>query len=969
MELSWIWIDDGRDSENERVCFAREFTLHEGAVQSLKLRVSAVTRYIAYLDGEEIARGPLRGGRGVCGVDEYELASALRGASSRGAAPEAGCRHLLCFRVWHYKWSTYQSIGRPQGALAFELWADGLSVARSDAAVRCARDAGHLVYAPKRNVNLGFTDYYDARRMRQDWLCEAAASRDWAAARPLDFDPGALIARPIREFQREKRYAQALLCDEETAGRSQQWSVNTRRAFFGARADADETVFSGFIGVELEAPRAMRGRVVFPNRTWNGLIGDFTIGGRRYAVSNECRDITVELRAGRQLFLLQLSGKFDDLYCHIEWIFPEEIRLCARGEGEAPFFAIGPTERLCVPVDGFREVLGGLNEYNRFAEHSPAHEAIFACASLEALRALGCELRRIDARDCYRDLYLLSKVMSDAVVRRYALPNADNLGILWDNHEETLLGLPREGDSRRILLDFGRIHIGSVNFTLWARRGTVLEFYGFENYYRHEIDYTIGLNNALRYVCDEGWQSYRCMTRMGFRYLLVILRAAEAPVRIRDLHMLASTYSPTQAGSFECSDEELNRIWQMCRDTHLLSMDDCFSDSPTYEQAFWQGDGQINELIHAYLFGDYDYIFHSQRIAAGGRENTPLVNALAPTDWTTAIPLWTMNWIISVFQARALSGRSETARALYPAMRDTLRYYERFIGEDGAFLINAWNMLDWAPLDIDNYAVVTGQQAALVHCYRRLAGLAEEMGEAEAAADFSAQAARLLRYLDEVLWNPEKQMYHDAYLPERGLAETFSIQTHTMLYLYDAISDPERRARVGGYLLDPPQDFIAVGSPFMLAYLYECWAQQGRLREIFADIKRRWLEMLRYNSNTCWEVFPGFYENARTRSYCHGWSASPAYFMLKLLSAVRALEPDYSSVEIALPDLDLRWCRIVLPTPQGRIFVDWERGEDGPSLLLRLPETIHVRNEKEAERFCKITRLATAPETPGAGQA
>ena len=80
--------------------------------------------------------------------------------------------------------------------------------------------------------------------------------------------------------------------------------------------------------------------------------------------------------------------------------------------------------------------------------------------------------------------------------------------------------------------------------------------------------------------------------------------------------------------------------------------------------------------------------------------------------------------------------------------------------------------------------------------------------------------------------------------------------------LYDAIDDPVKAAKARQYLLDAPEDFIQVGSPFMLYYLYECWAKLGRRTEIFEDIKRRWGEMVRYESTTCWEVFPGFYENS-----------------------------------------------------------------------------------------------------------
>ena len=64
---------------------------------------------------------------------------------------------------------------------------------------------------------------------------------------------------------------------------------------------------------------------------------------------------------------------------------------------------------------------------------------------------------------------------------------------------------------------------------------------------------------------------------------------------------------------------------------------------------------------------------------------------------------------------------------------------------------------------------------------------------------------------------------------------------------------------------------------FLLYYLYGVLAQMGNLERVIRDMEKRWGEMLRYDSTTCWEVFPGFYENARTRSYCHAWSSATSF--------------------------------------------------------------------------------------------
>ena len=152
-------------------------------------------------------------------------------------------------------------------------------------------------------------------------------------------------------------------------------------------------------------------------------------------------------------------------------------------------------------------------------------------------------------------------------------------------------------------------------------------------------------------------------------------------------------------------------------------MEDSFTDCPTYEQAYWIGDAQISTCVNSLLYGEYELIRHNLRLAVSASGNSQLMNALTPTDWNTSIPMWMMNWVLSIEYYVKITGDRVIIRELYPNMKETLMYYSRFVDEKGAFLINAWNMLDWAALDIHNYGVVTGQQALWHIVSEQLQGL------------------------------------------------------------------------------------------------------------------------------------------------------------------------------------------------------------------------------------------------------
>ncbi|MDO5423206.1 MAG: hypothetical protein Q4F41_05725 [Eubacteriales bacterium] len=942
MKGKWIWLAQTEEWENQRGCFGALF-VPKGTGEEMVLRISASTRYIVYINGEEIGRGPQRAGRTQWFLDTYALDGKVREG-----------KNFLAVRVWSYGWSTYQSVHAP-GGLIFEICQGGEVLAASDARVRAVLDAGHLSFMPKRNVNLGFTDYYDARKFDGMWMEKPETVETWPFAQEIPDVWGPLAARDIRPFTWKNQYPEHVAAVQQVKKGCQQITVNTRRAFFGARLDADETIFSGLLGFVFESPGRMEGTIGFPNRTWNGIIGDFRIDGKAYPVSNENRCIPVEVEKGEHVFLMQISGKYDDLYCHLELDFPEPLRVLSREGGER-FFTVGPTQRIVPVIDGFGKVYGGLEEFNRMEQETEEHRVLFNVCNVRELekcaKELGIPFRWVEPRDVFEDAYLLSLARTERVVREEAVTD-EMLGILWANDQDTVIRVPKVGDYRRVLVDFGDLYVGSFEFLLEAEEGTVVDVYCFENRYGGEIDYTIGLNNGFRYICRNGWQTYRCMVRMGARYAMITVRGGA--LRIRDFHLRHSTYAVSKKGEFACDDFLLNRIWEMCVHTHELCMEDSFTDCPTYEQAFWIGDAQLTALINAYVYGDYELIRHNLRLAVTAGENTKLLNALTPTDWNTSIPMWMMNWVISIAQYVELTGDEEIVKELYPAVRETLGYYEGFIQEDGGFLISAWNMMDWAALDIQNYGVVTGQQAILAWCYHLGAEFAEKCGCGEDAGHFEKVRRRLLEYIDRKMWDSERKWYLDGWSPEAGKAKTASIQTHVFLYLYEGILDEEKRRITEGYLVKTPEEFAKVGSPFMLYYLHECLLRLGRAGEVLRDIRERWGEMLHFDSTTCWEVFPGFYENSRTRSYCHSWSAAPAIFCLEQVMGVRRAEKGWRKIVAEVPRWAGAWCRGAVPTPFGVVRVCWEREEKWYRMWV--PEEIQVELREMEGWKVEIVRL------------
>lgn len=937
----WIWITEKDEKINRRICFWGKFSLDDRE-HNVSLKISAITKYRCWINGEYIGSGSVRNAAGIRTFDRYDLSSGVHSGTN-----------LFAVEVWNYGLSTYQFIYEPPG-LCFEIKDEIQSLLESNDAIFVAENTGHISDAPKRNVNLGFTDYYDARLFPNQWFRDPSLFSVWEKAKCLPHnitENWTEKDRPIRHFDKKNKRAECIVDIQDVEKGCQAVTVNLREALFPGRRDANETTMAVILGTVLSVEKDAEGEISFPNQTWNGIIGSFSLAGREYHVTDETRDhIKVNLNKGDNLLVIKAAGTFDDLYCHLELCFKDKVQI---GIMDKPtFFAIGPIARVEEPVDG-RGQKKNKDEYiMEIAGEIPVWNEVFRCIDFKELyKEYRDDVIILPEKDIYHDAYLLSLERKERILCNYAI-RENNQGLLWDNEEVTVISGPEMGDYRRIILDFGSICVGKVNIKLKAKSGTIIDLYGFENYYGYEIDHTLGLNNAIRYICKEGWQEYNGMARIGFRYLLITIRNTDRPVYIRDIHIINETYSVTNAGKFECSDALLNRIFEMCKETNLLCTEDSFTDCPTYEQAFWIGDAYISTVVNRWLFGDTEYQLHNATLAVNALRNTELMNALTPTDWNTSIPMWMVNWILSVFYISEQNSR-KMVEEYHDTIVKVLGSYSRFIDEDKGFNIHSWNLLDWAPLDISNNGVVTAQEALLGMCYEMTGRYDIETGRLSEGKALLKYRDILFEHINSVMWDYEKKAYYDGWTEDNGFSKTYSIQTHLLIYLSDMYKK-ERTHLLEQYIKNIPNDFVKVGSPFILFYLYETYIKLGKKADVFMDIKKRWSEMLKYDSTTCWEVFPGYYENSRTRSYCHSWSSSPAYFLMKYMTGLEMLNDESKRVTVRnIPD-ELDWCRAVIPTPYGRIRIKWEREKGAVNVLLDIPEEIEYTDNGDKNQSVKV---------------
>lgn len=108
---------------------------------------------------------------------------------------------------------------------------------------------------------------------------------------------------------------------------------------------------------------------------------------------------------------------------------------------------------------------------------------------------------------------------------------------------------------------------------------------------------------VTRYCLEPGVYHLTTFEPKLTKYIKMIFRTKKA-VTISTPHLLDDSYPENYQGYFECSDGELNMIYQAARRTLRLSTLDIFMDCPQRERGGWLCDSQFSAQGAWQMFGD-----------------------------------------------------------------------------------------------------------------------------------------------------------------------------------------------------------------------------------------------------------------------------------------------------------------------------------------------------------------------------
>ncbi len=463
---------------------------------------------------------------------------------------------------------------------------------------------------------------------------------------------------------------------------------------------------------------------------------------------------------------------------------------------------------------------------------------------------------------------------------------------------------------------------------------------------------------ADRFYLRESQKEISVFGARGFRYLLIDVAAGKGGIEIEGAVVDERTFPVKSAGTFQCSDEALNKLYKVGLITTRLCMLDTYVDCPSRERVMWM-DLAVEAQCSSYGFGVTDVwrrcLFMLAQNTSQSGALSGAVKSFAPCDYDPMLVSYTMYYVLSVCDYYLHSGDLQACEALFPTLMQQLDILSRFTTPEG--LLNekwpSWGtFLDWSAMDFGGVSSCNSAIYLLVH--REVAKVAKALGRVDVAQRMYIKADHIQRAYRKAFWSKKEDLFVDALYD--GRPSPVRSQLANVMAVWAGVVKGEDARRLMRIIMEPktllprtPGDYrlrsgfrpqtggiVPIGTPGSGFLLLQVLFDLGMAKEALDYMKSNWLPIA--ESGT----FAEHFVLDSNTSFCHGWGAGPVAQLPQYVLGVKPLAPGWKEIEIAPQPGALQWAEGTIPTPLGAISVSWKTVDGKMKLSYKVPEQIRV---------------------------
>jgi len=403
----------------------------------------------------------------------------------------------------------------------------------------------------------------------------------------------------------------------------------------------------------------------------------------------------------------------------------------------------------------------------------------------------------------------------------------------------------------------------------------------------------------------------------AFRYAQIKFLGGSSPVRFKAIRLDAIYYPVHTRGTFESSDQLLNRIYAVGAYTSHLCMQDAIWDAPKRDRLPWMGDLDVSGQVIETVFADH-FLMQNSMDRLLEEAGTP------PHQDVNSIPGYSAFWVMGEADYYRHIGDGAYLHSIHDGLLRMLNFMAGELDGDHLFVNarKAWPFVDWSPgLFEDNPETRRATQFEFYKAFSDGSWLLRESGDTAAADKFQSIASDLRQAAQEKLVDSATGTFGPRW------------QSNAMA-VYSGLATPQQAEAIWQHVLSQPLPIMI--TPYYNFYVISAMAESGHRREALDWIRKYWGGMIAEGATSFWEGYDpswpkdDFHANLQADdgkgyfvSLAHGWSSGPTAWLSEQVLGIRPTAAGFRRVMIRPDLMGLDWARGSVPTPKGEIKVDY----------------------------------------------
>lgn len=469
-------------------------------------------------------------------------------------------------------------------------------------------------------------------------------------------------------------------------------------------------------------------------------------------------------------------------------------------------------------------------------------------------------------------------------------------------------------NSNSYLVDFGKETFGFVTLHGIKGSGKISLYYGESKEEAMSADEAMTLDR-LQFRSAVHTDSTMPLSK-AFRYVNIV---CDNSISIDSASMLYEYAPVQQRGSFTCSDELLNRIYEVSRYTLELNTREFFIDGIKRDRWVWSGDAYQSYLMNYYSIYDNATVQRTMLALRGKDPVTSHINTIVD---------YTFYWFISIYDYYLYTGDSTFLKQMYPRMQSMMEYCLSRRNKDGLIegLAGDWTFIDWAA-GLSKKGEISFEQVLFARSLEAMSVCASVAGDQSYGNVYKNLAAGIKQKVMEYYWSNARQALVHSRID--GVSTTNVTRYANMFGIFfNYLNEGQQQAVKRNVLMNDSVPKIT--TPYMRFYELEALCAMGEQKYVLEQMKAYWGGMLSLGATSFWEEYNpdkkgaehyAMYGRKFGKSLCHAWGASPIYLLGKYYLGVQPTSAGYATYTVQ-PNLGgLQWIQGKVPTPNGDIEV------------------------------------------------